>query len=275
MNPPSREMSRSVVASRPLADDHAYGGVADLASAPLGALGCGRWLRRRSSAAALSAPARTAIAAATSASSESSSGRWLTPPFRLRTKSIPASTPAAASTPASWPAPEVSSAIATAGRAAAARSARRTRSREPHRRGAPAADRASTPQPVAHRDLGGDAPAPPRRARRDHRRRARGRRPWHGTRPGMTFEAGPAMRTSPMVTTAPGISTRPVAQPKRELGARGEGVAALAHRHRPGVPGRAAEGHREAGHPGDGGRRPRAARRPRRAPGPARCAPRR
>ena len=40
---------------------------------------------------------------------ESSSGEWLAPPFRERTKSIAVGTPAAASTIASWPAPETSS----------------------------------------------------------------------------------------------------------------------------------------------------------------------
>src|SRR3954467_3731907 len=40
------------------------------------------------------------------ASSECSSGEWLTPPFRLRTNSIAVGTPAAASTIASCPAPE-------------------------------------------------------------------------------------------------------------------------------------------------------------------------
>ena len=44
-----------------------------------------------------------------SSSDESSSGVWLTPPFRLRTKSIALGTPAAARMPASWPAPEASS----------------------------------------------------------------------------------------------------------------------------------------------------------------------
>src|SRR5437764_857884 len=40
-----------------------------------------------------------------SSSDVSSSGEWLAPPFRLRTKSIAVGTPAAASTIASWPAP--------------------------------------------------------------------------------------------------------------------------------------------------------------------------
>ena len=48
-----------------------------------------------------SAPASTSILSETSSSDESSSGEWLTPPLRLRTNSIPASTPAAARMPAS------------------------------------------------------------------------------------------------------------------------------------------------------------------------------
>ena len=51
----------------------------------------------------------TSTASATSSSDESSSGEWLMPPFRLRTKSIAASTPAEARMPASCPAPDASS----------------------------------------------------------------------------------------------------------------------------------------------------------------------
>src|SRR5262249_236560 len=61
----------------------------------------------------------TSSASAMSSALESSRGEWLTPPFRLRTKSIPAGTPAAARMPASWPAPETSSGAS----GAAARSA--------------------------------------------------------------------------------------------------------------------------------------------------------
>ena len=56
-----------------------------------------------------SASASTSTASSTSSSDESSSGEWLTPPLRLRTKSIAASTPAAARMPASCPAPDGSS----------------------------------------------------------------------------------------------------------------------------------------------------------------------
>ena len=51
-----------------------------------------------------------------------SAGLWLMPPLRLRTKSIPAGTPALARMPASWPAPEGSS---STGRPSACTSARR------------------------------------------------------------------------------------------------------------------------------------------------------
>ena len=55
-------------------------------------------------------------ASAMSSSDVSSSGEWLAPPFRLRTKSIAVGTPAAASTIASWPAPETS--LGASGRSA-------------------------------------------------------------------------------------------------------------------------------------------------------------
>ena len=48
-----------------------------------------------------SAPVSTSTASSMSSSAQSSSGEWLMPPFRLRTKSIARRTPAAASTPAS------------------------------------------------------------------------------------------------------------------------------------------------------------------------------
>ena len=48
-----------------------------------------------------SAPVSTSTASSTSSSAECSSGEWLIPPFRLRTKSIATGTPAAARTPAS------------------------------------------------------------------------------------------------------------------------------------------------------------------------------
>ena len=59
----------------------------------------------------------------TSASSDSSSGEWLIPPFKLRTKSIAVGTPAEASTPASCPAPEASSTTGNASRSTSCRSA--------------------------------------------------------------------------------------------------------------------------------------------------------
>ena len=69
----------------------------------------------------------------TSSSEESSSGEWLTPPFRLRTKSIAASTPAAARIPASWPAPDGSSTTARSCAAIAISHGLRRVAREPHR----------------------------------------------------------------------------------------------------------------------------------------------
>ena len=56
-----------------------------------------------------------------SSSLECSSGEWLTPPLRLRTKSIADSTPAAARTPASWPAPDGSSTTGSPGRSISSR----------------------------------------------------------------------------------------------------------------------------------------------------------
>src|SRR5262249_46641845 len=56
-----------------------------------------------------SASVSTSTPRAMSSGLESSSGEWLTPSFRLRTKSIAAGTPAAARMAASWPAPETSS----------------------------------------------------------------------------------------------------------------------------------------------------------------------
>src|SRR5207244_4540375 len=56
-----------------------------------------------------SAAASASTASAMSSSLECSSGEWLTPPFRLRTKSIPVRTPAVARIAASCPAPETSS----------------------------------------------------------------------------------------------------------------------------------------------------------------------
>ena len=96
---------------------------------------------------AASASARTSTASATSSSEESSSGEWLTPPFRLRTKSIAASTPAEARMPASWPAPDASSTTGSPRAAIASRSAVRQRSRElrPARRGSPARTRSPRP----------------------------------------------------------------------------------------------------------------------------------
>ncbi len=70
-----------------------------------------------------SASASTSIASATSSSDESSSGEWLTPPLRLRTKSIAASTPAVARIPASCPAPEASSTSGSPRASTASRSA--------------------------------------------------------------------------------------------------------------------------------------------------------
>ena len=60
-------------------------------------------------------------------------GEWLTPPFRLRTKSIAASTPAAARIPASWPAPEGARRPADPRAAIASRSACVASPREPRR----------------------------------------------------------------------------------------------------------------------------------------------
>ena len=56
-----------------------------------------------------SAAVRTSTAREMSSALESSSGEWLTPPLRLRTKSIPVGTPASARTAASCPAPDGSS----------------------------------------------------------------------------------------------------------------------------------------------------------------------
>ena len=86
----------------------------------------------------------------------SSSGEWLAPPFRLRTKSIPVGTPAAASTIASWPAPETSRG------ASGSRARQRLERRAAHRRPARAATTARSRSP--------------RRARRAAPRSARARR---------------------------------------------------------------------------------------------------
>ena len=56
-----------------------------------------------------------------------------TPPFRLRTNSMPRSTPAAASTPASWPPPEPRCRSVPPVAAAASRMAAPTRSPTSHR----------------------------------------------------------------------------------------------------------------------------------------------
>ena len=232
-----------------VSDDHAARGLAHLAPAPLGALG--RRRVRGAHRSDLNVSVRTAIAAAMSASSESSSGQWLAPPFRLRTKSIPASTPAAARTPASWPAPDVISAIGTPSPPAAVRTARRTRSdsstgseRQPRT--------ASTPQrlPTAtSAATAGTAATSRSSASTVGARTSTVAR----TRPGMTFAAAPATVHVADGGDGAGDLEGPLAQAHRQLRARGERVVAVVHRHRPRVAGRAAEGHGEAGHPDDGG----------------------
>ena len=57
----------------------------------------------------LNAPVRASTASVMSSGELSSSGLWLIPPLRLRTKSMPEGMPADARMPASWPAPDGSS----------------------------------------------------------------------------------------------------------------------------------------------------------------------
>src|SRR5262249_10859026 len=103
----------------------------------------------------------TSSASAMSSALESSRGEWLTPPFRLRTKSIPAGTPAAARMPASWPAPETSSGASGA-------AARRAASGGAPNPPGPGREGGSEPNPAGHPPaLAGGGATPP--ARRGHR----------------------------------------------------------------------------------------------------------
>ena len=155
----------------------------------------------------------------------SSSGLWLTPPFRLRTKSIPDGTPALARMPASWPAPEGSS------RTGSAERLQLRAQRGPHlvRHRAPAPS-ASAPRSRARR-RGGRAARRPARARRPRGRRG----------PGITFVPPGSTVTWPTVATAPFDPARDLARPQHELGGLDERVLAARHRRRARVARRAGE----------------------------------
>ena len=172
------------------------------------------------------------MARAMSSGLDSSSGEWLMPPFRLRTKIIPVGTPAAARIAASWPAPETSS------RRVGRRGRERLERRAAHRRrlgqvGRLEADRRDEPV-----ELGGV-----RRARLDRERDARG----HDVdRARLDVERGRRSRRCRAHGARDTRSTYSAASSER--------VRAGAHRRRAGVVGAALEDDlaaRDAGDRGD------------------------
>ena len=189
---------------------------------------------------------------AMSSALDSSSGEWLTPPFRLRTKSIPVGTPAAA---------RIAGVVAGAGDELGGARGRRAQRFERRRRSS-------------------------RPARRGRWARSRSRR-----RAGRARSGSPARASTETVTragttlTAPGSTCDAAdrgdrARPRRardvedELGGRDERVVARVHRRRAGVVGAALEDDLAAGDAGDRRSRSRSARPRARAPGPARRAAR-
>ena len=161
-----------------------------------------------------------------SSSLVSSSGEWLTPPLRLRTKSIPVSTPAAASTPASCPAPEGSSTAGAATRSISSRRTERIDVVELNRRQVEAGVEVERVQEARESLLVG-------RARIDCQPNASGNHV-HGAR----LDLEHADRGDRAVDRP-----RRVAHAEHVLRRLHERVVARIHRRRAGVPGRALEHH--------------------------------